>query len=200
MTPHLMAQIRDSQGNLVTNFGLKPWMRATTQATAAAITPLMEEVVTSGTAGQVGFLPEDQVAAKTGTAQAGQQNQLVTAWMIAFAPASQPRVAIAVVLPDQAFDVTGAKAAGPVMKAMIEAALALTGPLPPVSPAPHYTPPPPAGATTTTTAKAPGATTTSTAAGAGTTTTTPPTTAPAATTTSPPSTTAPTTAPPPPTT
>ena len=48
MKPHVMAQIRDAQGNVVANYGLQPWMRATTQATAAAITPLMEEVVTAG--------------------------------------------------------------------------------------------------------------------------------------------------------
>jgi len=177
MKPHVMAQIRDSQGNVVANYGLQPWMRATTQATAAAITPLMEEVVTSGTAGGVGFLPEDQVAAKTGTAQAGLNNQLVDAWMVAFAPASQPRVAVAVTIPFSAPSITGAEAAGPVVKAMIEAALAMTGPLPPPGPVPHYTGPSPTapapasppGPAPSTTSTAPGATTTT---GPGVTTTT----------------------------
>jgi peptidoglycan glycosyltransferase len=186
MTPHLMAQIRDSQGNLVTNFGLKPWMRATTQATAAAITPLMEEVVTSGTAGHVGFLPEDQVAAKTGTAQAGPTNAQVDAWMIAFAPASQPRVAIAVILPDQPGEITGAVAAGPVMKAMIEAALAMTGPLPPASPVPKYAPPIPTTTTPIPTTTTPIPTTTTPIPT--TTTPIPTTTTPIPTTTSPPTT------------
>jgi penicillin-binding protein A len=197
MTPHVMAQVRDSQGNLVTNYGLKPWLRATTQATAAAITPLMEEVVTAGTAGSVGFLPEDQVAAKTGTAESGVNNQYVTAWMVAFAPASSPRVAIAVVLPDSPPEVTGAIAAGPVMKKMIEAALAMTGPLPPITSVPHYTPAPPGGATTTT---APGShPSTTTTAPRGVTTTTPgasTTTSPSTTTTVPPTTVPPTTIPP----
>ncbi len=199
MKPHVMAQIRDSQGNVVANYGLQPWMRATTQATAAAITPLMQEVVTAGTAGGVGFLPVDQVAAKTGTAQAGINNELVDAWMIAFAPASQPRVAVAVTIPFSAPSITGAEAAGPVVKAMIEAALAMTGPLPPPGPVPHYTGPSPTPAPgptpapSSTTTTAPGATTTT---GAGpTTTTAPPVTTTTPTTSAPETTTPPTVAP-----
>ena len=33
-TPHVMAQIRDSQGNLVTSYAPKPWLRATSTTTA----------------------------------------------------------------------------------------------------------------------------------------------------------------------
>ena len=64
------------------------------------------------------------MAAKTGTAQVGVGNTDTTDWMIAFAPASDPTVAMAVVIPQQALSATGAEVAGPVMKAMIEAALA----------------------------------------------------------------------------
>jgi cell division protein FtsI/penicillin-binding protein 2 len=92
----------------------------------------MESVVTSGTASGVGFLPQDQVAAKTGTAQQSQNSatQALNAtddWMIAFAPASNPRVAVAVVVPYQALSAYGATVAGPIVKAMIEAALAAPG-------------------------------------------------------------------------
>ena len=50
------------------------------------------KVVTEGTASRVGFLPQDDVAAKTGTAQVG--NALTNDtddWMIAFAPADGSR-------------------------------------------------------------------------------------------------------------
>ncbi len=87
----------------------------------------MREVVTQGTADYVGFLPQDDVAAKTGTAQAGVGNTNVNGWMIAFAPASHPTVAIAVVIPNTALYKVGAQVAGPVMKAMIEAALGPQG-------------------------------------------------------------------------
>ncbi len=71
MTPHVMAQIRDSDGNLVEKYQPTVWKQATTPATAAAVTNLMRQVVTAGTAAGVGFAPQDDVAAKTGTAQAG---------------------------------------------------------------------------------------------------------------------------------
>lgn len=123
MTPHVMAQIRDSQGNLVSTYQPTPWVRATTQQAAAQVTSLMEGVVTNGTADGVGFLPQDQVAAKTGTAQTGNHFDNTNDWMIAFAPASDPQVAVAVTVPDQPFSYYGATVAGPIVKAMIEAAL-----------------------------------------------------------------------------
>jgi peptidoglycan glycosyltransferase len=124
MTPHVMDQIRDSDGNLVEQYQPTPWKRATSAATATAITALMRQVVLVGTANYVGFLPADDVAAKTGTAQAGVGNTNVNGWMIAFAPASHPTVAIAVVIPNTAKYLVGAQVAGPVMKSMIESVLA----------------------------------------------------------------------------
>jgi peptidoglycan glycosyltransferase len=127
MTPHVMEQIRDSDGNLVEKYQPTAWKQATTAQTAAAINLLMQKVVTQGTADYVGFLPQDDVAAKTGTAQAGVGNTNVNGWMIAFAPATHPTVAIAVVIPNTALAKVGAQVAGPVMKAMIEAALGPQG-------------------------------------------------------------------------
>jgi peptidoglycan glycosyltransferase len=125
MAPHVMSQIRDSQGNLVNTYTATRWLQATTPATAAAVTTLMRHVVQYGTAAGVGFPPQDEVAAKTGTAQVGGGNTATTDWMIAFAPASHPKVAIAVVIPNQSLSATGAEVAGPVMNHMIQAALAL---------------------------------------------------------------------------
>jgi peptidoglycan glycosyltransferase len=127
MTPHVMAQIRDSDGNLVEKYQPTAWKQATTAQTAAAVNLLMQKVVTAGTADHVGFLPQDDVAAKTGTAQAGVGNTNVNGWMIAFAPASHPTVAIAVVVPNTSKYLVGAQVAGPVMKAMIEAVLGPQG-------------------------------------------------------------------------
>jgi len=130
MTPHVMYEIRDSQDNLVERYVPKPWHTATSQATASAVGNLMTEVVKAGTAAQVGFPPQDDVAAKTGTAQVGAGgvgsggSQATTDWMIAFAPENAPKVALAVVVPFQKLSVTGAEIAGPVMKTMIEAVVA----------------------------------------------------------------------------
>jgi peptidoglycan glycosyltransferase len=123
MTPHVMANIHDSDGNLVTTYQPTPWKQATSATTAQAVTALMQKVVTDGTASGVGFPANDDVAAKTGTAQAGVGNTNVNGWMIAFAPASHPTIAIAVVIPNTAVYKLGAQVAGPVMKSMIESVL-----------------------------------------------------------------------------
>jgi peptidoglycan glycosyltransferase len=122
MTPHVMEQIRDSNGQLVRTYTPTVWLRSTTPLAAAQVISLMRGVVTDGTATPVGFPPQDDVAAKTGTAQTG--NAQNNDWMIALAPASDPKVAVAVVLPNQLITNYGATIAGPIVKAMISAALA----------------------------------------------------------------------------
>jgi penicillin-binding protein A len=129
MTPHVMSQVHDSQGNLVETYKPKPWLTPMSAPTAAALNNLMTQVVTApnGTANGVDFLPQDDVAAKTGTAQvqnAAGQYIATNDWMIAFAPASAPKVAIAVEMLNQPVSDTGAQQAGPVMNTMIQDALA----------------------------------------------------------------------------
>ena len=130
MTPHVMNRIVDDQGNLVESFMPKAWLTATSPQTAAAVTQLMQAVVTRGTATGVGFPAAWDVAAKTGTAETGsgtaQGNNLTNDWMVAFAPASNPRVAVAVVIPNQAGSSTGAEISGPPMKTILGEALAAT--------------------------------------------------------------------------
>jgi peptidoglycan glycosyltransferase len=127
MTPHVMQQIRDSQGNLVETYKPTPWLTATNPLTAAAVTSLMQAVVTSGTAKGV-FPALENVAAKTGTAEtSGAFGQpLTNDWMIAFAPANDPRVAVAVSVPNQVPSSTGAEISGPPTAAILSAALAAT--------------------------------------------------------------------------
>jgi penicillin-binding protein A len=125
MTPHLMASITGPDGAIIQRYKDSVWKDPLTKSQAAQIVPLMHAVVTSGTAEQVNFLPQDDVAAKTGTAQVGSiLTNDTDDWMIAFAPASNPTIAVAVSVPFQKFNVTGAIIAGPIMKCVIEAALA----------------------------------------------------------------------------
>jgi peptidoglycan glycosyltransferase len=125
MTPHVMEQIRDNQGNLVTAYTPKPWVTATSALTASAVTSLMQSVVTHGTAINV-FPASWNVAAKTGTAETGPNATLTNDWMIAFAPANDPKVAVAVVVPNQPGNDTGASVSGPPTKAILGDALAQT--------------------------------------------------------------------------
>ena len=61
------------------------------------------------------FPPSWQVAAKTGTAQAGTGNTATTDWMIAFAPASHPRWPSPWSCPIQALSASGASVSGPIV-------------------------------------------------------------------------------------
>ncbi len=128
MTPHVMESIRDSQGNPVTTYTPKPWLTATNPLTATAVTSLMQAVVNSpiGTAAGVGFPASWNVAAKTGTAETGPGGSETNDWMIAFAPANDPKVAVAVAVPNQPGSDTGATVSGPPMKAILGDALAAT--------------------------------------------------------------------------
>jgi peptidoglycan glycosyltransferase len=126
MTPHVMRDIHDSSGTLVSTYQPHPWLTATNPLTAAAVTTLMQSVVTNGTATQVGFPALWNVAAKTGTAETGPNATLTNDWMITFAPANNPKVAVAVVVPNQPGSSTGAEVSGPPMKTILGDALAAT--------------------------------------------------------------------------
>jgi peptidoglycan glycosyltransferase len=163
MTPHLLASVQGPDGATISRYKDSVWKAPLTETQAAQVVPLMEKVVTEGTAALVGFLPADDVAAKTGTAQVGNNLSNDTDdWMIAFAPANDPVVAVAVSVPFQGSSVTGAQVAGPIMKCMIESAIALSKGEPP--------------ANTSTTCSVPGATSAAHSSTNTTTTTTPTTT------------------------
>jgi peptidoglycan glycosyltransferase len=86
----------------------------------------MQAVVTQPGATAYGVFPANEdVAAKTGTAEtsgAGGQS-LTNDWMIAFAPANDPTVAVAVSVPNQVPSSTGAEISGPPTAAILRAVL-----------------------------------------------------------------------------
>ncbi len=155
MTPHVLARVTDAQGTVVSTYKPTPWRQATSAATAGTVTKLMESVVDSpdGT-GVEARIPGVEVAAKTGTAQTGTGR--TDDWFIAFAPAADPTIAVAVVLPDQgaADEFQGGTLAAPIAKAMIEAYLAGGTTTAPTTTAPTTTAP--ATATTTPATTTPG--------------------------------------------
>ena len=123
MTPHLMSSIHDSQGSLVQTYTPKPESTVASALTAQQVTSLMEGVIATGTASGVGFPSYLCAAVKTGTAQTDPTTGLTDTWMIGFAPANNPQVAVAVVVPQQANSSDGASVAGPIMKAVMTAAV-----------------------------------------------------------------------------
>jgi peptidoglycan glycosyltransferase len=121
MAPHVLKNVHDSQGNLVSSFSPKPWLTATSPPTADQVKAFMVSVVQQGT-GTAVQLPGLQVAAKTGTAEV--TPTATNAWMIAFAPADNPVIAVAVVLPGLSGvgnEVTGGVKAAPIVRGVISA-------------------------------------------------------------------------------
>jgi peptidoglycan glycosyltransferase len=123
MAPHVMGEVRDSEGQLVERFAPKEWKKAISPEVASTMRDMMIGVVTNGTATRVA-IPGTQVAAKTGTAQTG--NNTSHTWMVAFAPADAPRVVVAVIVENQpnVSEATGGVVAAPIAKAVLQAALA----------------------------------------------------------------------------
>ncbi len=122
MKPHVMAEVRDADEKVVRSYEPEPWMRAMAPNAAAALRDMMVGVVNGGTATRAA-VPGFQVAAKTGTAQTVGDN--AHAWLIAFAPAEAPRVAIAVIVESQdgVSEATGGRVAAPIAQAVLQAAL-----------------------------------------------------------------------------
>jgi peptidoglycan glycosyltransferase len=122
MKPHVMGEIRDSEGDVVTRYNPSPWITPITPDVAAAVTQMMIGVVNGGTATRIA-IPGTQVAAKTGTAQTVGKN--AHAWIVGFAPADAPKIAVAVIVESQpgVSEATGGRVAAPIARAVIQAAL-----------------------------------------------------------------------------
>ncbi len=124
MVPHLLKEITGPNGAVVSRFKDRVWKTPLSAAQAAQIVPLMVDVAKYGTAAGI-FPAADDVGAKTGTSQTGSAAQNTDDWLIAFAPASDPVVAAAVVVPNQVTSATGASVAGPIIACLIEGGLAV---------------------------------------------------------------------------
>ncbi len=132
--PYLIQSVTERTGAVVRRASPRTWTTGTTPDVAAALTEMMIQAVISGT-GTRAQVPGVTVAAKTGTAQtaagsdtSGTEKPRAHAWTIGFAPADQPRVAIAVIIENQAEvnATTGGRIAAPVLSQVMGAALKVT--------------------------------------------------------------------------
>ncbi|MCE5192052.1 MAG: FtsW/RodA/SpoVE family cell cycle protein [Actinomycetia bacterium] len=121
MRPYLVDSITNPGGGVLSATRPRSWMTATDPATAAKVRDLMIQVVKSGS-GTRAAISGITVAGKTGTAEAGKSVQ-THAWFIAFAPAENPRVAIAIVLENAG---VGGQVAAPAARPVLQTALART--------------------------------------------------------------------------
>jgi penicillin-binding protein A len=125
MEPRLVSEIREPQGRgVIRRFGPEPYNRAMSGDNAAALTQMMVQVVQAGTA-TAAQIPGVSVAGKTGTAQTA-EGAAPHAWFVAFAPAEDPEIAVAVVIlngGDLGSEATGGQLSAPIAKQVIEARL-----------------------------------------------------------------------------
>jgi penicillin-binding protein A len=123
MRPHLMERVTDRGGAVVRESRPTELRQVCSGETAAQVTQMMRNVVREGT-GTAAALSGLDVAGKTGTAET-QTPGINNAWFIGFAPATAPRVAVAVVV--EATTGTGGVEAAPIARQVMEAAIRRSG-------------------------------------------------------------------------
>lgn len=122
MNPYLVQEIRGPDLAILKTTQPEPFAEAMSPTNAAILTDMMVNVVDNGT-GSNARIPGVKVAGKTGTAQTGNDRPSV-AWFVAFAPARNPQVAVAVMVEDAGVEeVSGNALAAPIARDVIEAVL-----------------------------------------------------------------------------
>jgi penicillin-binding protein A len=124
MNPYLVKDSRDSNLDIIDQTQPEQLSQAVSAEVAAALTRMMVTVVQSGT-GTPAQIPGIEVAGKTGTAQ-HTTGGAPHAWFTAFAPAIDPKIAVAVVVEDggnAGSEAFGGKVAAPIARQVIEAVL-----------------------------------------------------------------------------
>ncbi len=125
MKPYIVREVR-APNNLETLDEANPEVlhQAVSSSVADQLTQMMVDVVDQGT-GSNSRIPGISVAGKTGTANSA-EDRAPYAWMVAFAPANDPQVAVAVLVEQTGIgrdEITGNGLAGPIAKAVMEAVI-----------------------------------------------------------------------------
>jgi peptidoglycan glycosyltransferase len=119
MAPHVVNSVLGPDGATLATTKPRAFTTATDPATAAQVADVMRQVVATGS-GSRAKIDGINVAGKTGTAEVG-KGQPTDAWFIAFAPAENPTVAMAIMIEGGGI---GGKVAAPAAKPVLQAALA----------------------------------------------------------------------------
>ena len=117
--PTLIEQVRTAKGRVVERREAGPWKTAVSSSVADTLTEMMKNVVTEGS-GQAAKIDGVEVAGKTGTADTS--SDLIT-WFIAFAPADDAKVAIAVAIEGQSSGQTGGAVSAPIAQKVMASLL-----------------------------------------------------------------------------
>ena len=125
MKPYLVDEVRSPDLETLDKTSPEPLRaNAVSAAVARDLTEMMVAVVDEGT-GTTAQIPGMQVAGKTGTAQSS-PSRPPYAWFVAFAPADNPEVAVAVLVEDAGVErdaISGSGLAAPIAKRVMEAVI-----------------------------------------------------------------------------
>jgi peptidoglycan glycosyltransferase len=116
--PRLTSKWRDPDGRTVETINPQTAARVMSASSARTLGGMMTKVVQEGT-GTAAALQGIDVAGKTGTAEIDVTNNITQPWFIAFAPASHPRIAIAVTV-ERSDGGFGGTVAAPIAKVVME--------------------------------------------------------------------------------
>ena len=117
LKPFLVSRVSAPDGAVLRQFGSVEFAAATSPATAAEVSRMMQQVVSGGT-GYAARIAGVKVAGKTGTAE--NPHGASHAWFIGFAPADEPEIAVAVVVENGG---AGGEVAAPIARQVMARAL-----------------------------------------------------------------------------
>jgi peptidoglycan glycosyltransferase len=121
MTPHLTDRVIDKDGRTVEQVKPTVFSQVMSAQTATEVGEMMSHVVNDGGTGTAAALPGITVAGKTGTAEIGNSTAVNQVSFIAFAPLTDPRIAIAVTIERSSGE--GGTVAAPIAKAVLQSLL-----------------------------------------------------------------------------
>ncbi|NLX60984.1 MAG: stage V sporulation protein D [Tissierellia bacterium] len=126
MTPRLVSQLVDNEGNVVKTFEPEVKRQVISESTSKTLLKLMEGVVSEGT-GSNAYVPGYRVAGKTGTAQKIVDGRYAPGKYIgsfvAIAPADDPKIAVLVIVDEPEGIYYGGSVAAPIAGELIEETL-----------------------------------------------------------------------------
>jgi penicillin-binding protein A len=118
MKPHLGDRLVDPDGRVTRRIRPEEKSRVVSTGTARAVNAMMQQVVREGS-GTAAALQGIDVAGKTGTAERNIELRINQPWFIGFAPANDPKVAVAVTV-ETSIGGTGGEVAAPIAKRVME--------------------------------------------------------------------------------
>jgi penicillin-binding protein A len=124
MKPHLVSELRSPDLETLEEVEPEELSQAVSPETAEQMQSMMVSVTNEGTGG-TGAIPGIAVGSKTGTAQSASSRNPY-AWYVSFAPANNPKVAVAAFIEDgnvSRDSISGSGLGGPIAKSVMEAVI-----------------------------------------------------------------------------